>query len=297
MSAASLPYSRPAPTRITCVDNRTNRRAKSYEVSKNEIKIASYKTTTISALSDGVRAFIAPVDGEIALFETGRAYIIKNYTLSHKFGRECIFLNPNSKKFQTASFELPEEAERSAKYLLNPPTALLSGEEQDLFTRGGFISLKGEIEKLQVPRMTRVGDGEVPIRDLSLRCGQVVVEVSLWRDEALVELSLGDHIEISCLRARLKPSPKLNSSSYSAVEKTVAEPVEVELTFIGVLEGDGGATVLLSDAYEEYTVLAAPALDIAADDLPIKLTLTHRNKTVQSIEPLGEMFEGMFEEV
>ncbi|RXN03970.1 putative C-mannosyltransferase DPY19L3 isoform X1 [Labeo rohita] len=145
--------------------------------------------------------------------------------------------------------------------------------------------------------MTRVRDGEVPIRDLSLRCGQVAVEVSLWRDEALVELSLGDHIEISCLRASLKPSPKLNSSSYSAVEKTVAEPVEVELTFIGVLEGDGGATVLLSDAYEEYTVLAAPALDIAADDLPIKLTLTHRNKTVQSIEPLGEMFEGMFEEV
>lgn len=95
-----------------------------------------------------MRAFIAPVDGEIPLFETGRACIIKNFTLSHKFGRECIFLNPNSKKFQTSSFKLPEEAERSAKYLLNPPTALLSGEEQDLFTRGGFISLKGEIEKV-----------------------------------------------------------------------------------------------------------------------------------------------------
>lgn len=95
-----------------------------------------------------MRAFIAPVEGESPLFETGRVYIIKNYTLSHKFGRECIFLNPNSKKFQTASFELPEEAERSAKYLLNPPTALMSGEEQDLFSRGGFISLKGETEKV-----------------------------------------------------------------------------------------------------------------------------------------------------
>ncbi|XDV21813.1 hypothetical protein PO909_026833 [Leuciscus waleckii] len=218
MSAASSPYSRPAPIRITCVDNRTNRRAKTYEVSKNEIKTASVKTTTLSALSDGVRAFIAPVDGEIPLFEPGRAYIVKNYSLSLKFGRECIFLNPNTKKFQTAPFELPEEAERSAKYLLNPATALLSGEEQDIFTRGGFISLKGEIEKLQVPRMTRVAEGEVPIRDLSLRCGQKVFEVSLWRDEALVELSLGDHVEISYLRATLRPAAKLNSSSYSAVE-------------------------------------------------------------------------------
>ncbi|XP_039550091.1 uncharacterized protein LOC120494826 [Pimephales promelas] len=225
MSSASSPYSRPAPTRITCVDNRTNRRAKIYEVSNGKIKIASFKTTTISALSDGVRAFIAPVDGDSPLFETRKAYIIKNYTLSQKFGRECIFLNPNSRKFQTASFELPEEAERSARYLLNPPTVLMSGEEHDLFTRGGFISLKGQIEKMQVPRMTRVGVGEVPIRDLSLRCGQKLLDVSLWRDEALVELSLGDHVEISFLRATLRPAAKLNTSSYSAVEKTAAEPV------------------------------------------------------------------------
>ncbi|KAK7137432.1 hypothetical protein R3I93_017501 [Phoxinus phoxinus] len=151
--------------------------------------------------------------------------------------------------------------------------------------------------QLQVPRMTRVADGEVPIRDLSLRCGQVVLEVSLWRDEALVELSLGDQVEISCLRASLRPSPKLNSSSYSTVEKTVAEPVEVEVTIIGVMEGDAGATVLLSDAYEEFTVPAALHLDIAADDLPIKLTLIHQNNTVNSIEQLGEMLEAMFESI
>jgi len=74
------------------------------------------------------------------------------------------------------------------------------------------------ILQLQVPRMTRVGDGEVPIRDLSLRCGQKLLDVSLWRDEALVELSLGDHVEISFLRATLRPAAKLNTSSYSAVE-------------------------------------------------------------------------------
>jgi len=149
MSSGSSPYSRPASTRITCVDNRTNHRAKTYEVSSGKIKIATFKTTTISALSDGVKAYLAPVDGDNPVFATGRAYIIKNYTLSQKFGRESIFLNPNSRKFLTASFELPEEAEKSARYLLNPPTVLMSGEELDLFTRGGFISLKGQIEKVR----------------------------------------------------------------------------------------------------------------------------------------------------
>ncbi|XP_073729893.1 uncharacterized protein [Misgurnus anguillicaudatus] len=292
MSVENSPYSRPASTQIFCVENRTNRRAKTYEVSEN-IRIASYKTTTISALSTGMRAFIAPVDGDSPVFETGRAYIIKNYTLSQKFGRECIFLNPNSKKFQTAPFELPEAAERSARHLINPPTVLMSGEEEDLFTRGGYISLIGEIEKLQVPRMTRVAEGEVPIRDLSLRCGQRVLEVSLWRDEALIELILGDRVEISFLRATLRPQAKFNTSTYSTVEKTVAEPVEV--TIIGVLQGDGGATVLLTDADEEYSVPAALHLDLTVDDLPIKLKITHNNRVVDSIESLEELMQELFE--
>jgi len=77
------------------------------------------------------------------------------------------------------------------------------------------------------------------------------------------------------------------------LQKTAAEPVEVSI--IGVVEGNGGATVLLSDSYEEYSVPAALHLHIAAEDLPINLKLTHSNKVVQSIEPLGELMEEVFE--
>ncbi len=116
-------------------------------VQKN-INIASFKTTSISALTNGERALIAPVDGNTPQFEPGVAYIIKDYTLSTKFGRECIFLGPRSKKCKTAPFELPKEAEKRAKDLLNPPTVLMTGEEEDLFTRGGYIFLKGEIKRV-----------------------------------------------------------------------------------------------------------------------------------------------------
>ncbi len=66
--------------------------------------------------------------------------------------------------------------------------------------------------------MTRCADGEVLIKDLSLRCVQKVFEVSLWRDEALIDLSLGAQVEISHLKATPRPSAKLNPSSYSEVK-------------------------------------------------------------------------------
>ncbi len=57
--------------------------------------------------------------------------------------------------------------------------------------------------------MTRCADGEVLIRDLSLRCGQKVFEVSLWRDKALIDLSLGAQVEISHLKATLRPDSEV----------------------------------------------------------------------------------------
>ncbi len=41
-----------------------------------------------------------------------------------------------------------------------------------------------------------VHEGRVPILDLRLRCGLKVLEVSLWRDEALSELYVGDEYSL-----------------------------------------------------------------------------------------------------
>jgi len=50
---------------------------------------------------------------------------------------------------------------------------------------------------------------------------------------------------------------------------------------IGVEEGEGGATVLLTDSEEEYRVPPALHLEIAAEDLPFNLKLTHCNRIVE----------------
>ncbi len=50
-----------------------------------------------------------------------------------------------------------------------------------------------------------VQEGRVPILDLRLRCG---LKVSLWRDEALSELYVGDEVELTHLKALLKETGK-----------------------------------------------------------------------------------------
>ncbi|RXN03128.1 deoxynucleoside triphosphate triphosphohydrolase SAMHD1-like [Labeo rohita] len=77
--------------------------------------------------------------------------------------------------------------------------------------------------QVQEARMTKVQEAYVPILDLHLRCGQNVLEVSLWRDEALSDLYVGDDVEITHLKAFLKESGKgkLNSSTYTTIKEII----------------------------------------------------------------------------
>ncbi len=47
---------------------------------------------------------------------------------------------------------------------------------------------------------------DVPVLDLKLKCGERLLDVSLWRDEALSELHEGDDVHLSHLHATILPS-------------------------------------------------------------------------------------------
>jgi len=68
--------------------------------------------------------------------------------------------------------------------------------------------------------MTRA---QFPILDLSLRCGTKLHDVSLWREEALVELYIGDKVEVTHLRANIRPNGggKFDSSNYTTVKVNI----------------------------------------------------------------------------
>ncbi|CAM4572875.1 unnamed protein product [Leuciscus chuanchicus] len=78
-----------------------------------------------------------------------------------------------------APIMISEEQEKAAKDALCPPSHPVSGEEDNIFSRADYLTLQGQVEKIQVLRMAEVQGSPVPVPDLSIRCGQRLLEVSL----------------------------------------------------------------------------------------------------------------------
>ncbi|CAM4490579.1 unnamed protein product [Leuciscus chuanchicus] len=281
----ATPYSQQAPLKVKCVGSRRSQKALNFTSNNNIIDVGQYKVTTLSALTDGQTWYTSIKNGSDPEFEEGVSYIIKNYTLSKQYGRQCIFLNRSSRKFKTSPLAITEEAERAAKEVLCPPSPFVTGEEQEVFSSTGYLSLQGTIEKVQVARMTRA---QYPLLDLSLRSGTKLLEVTLWREEALMDLYVGDKVEVSHLRANIRPNGggKFDSSNYTTVKIVEREILEAVLTIIGVSE-DNDMLILLDSELEDYAVPSHfyhGNINDLVQQLPITLKVQHIHHRVLKLE-------------
>ncbi len=57
-----------------------------------------------------------------------------------------LFVGPGKLKFKTMPQDISGEAHNAAKEALCPSSASVTGEEQDIFSRGGYLSLQGQIK-------------------------------------------------------------------------------------------------------------------------------------------------------
>ncbi len=148
MSEQKSPYSQPPPMRCLCVATQTMQRAASFLKEGDEVKISNHKITTTSVLCDSTRLYLAHKSGDQAEFLEDITYVFKNYTLSVKYGQECIFLGLTSAKFKSAPLSISEEACARAHEALCPSSYLINGGDSTLFTRGGYLTLLGHVERV-----------------------------------------------------------------------------------------------------------------------------------------------------
>lgn len=111
-----------------------------------EIRPGTQVITYLSALSTGGQVYVTQSSSDRAAFEEGVTYYIKNYTVSSRYGQERLFMGPNTTTYKTAPLTLSFDAEKMAKDALVPPSVSVTGEEQDLFSRGGHLTLEGTVE-------------------------------------------------------------------------------------------------------------------------------------------------------
>ncbi|ROL54733.1 hypothetical protein DPX16_0947 [Anabarilius grahami] len=163
----------------------------------------------------------------------------------------------------------------------------MTGEEEDIFSNTGHLSLEGKIEKVQMARMTWA---QIPILDLTLRCGPKLHEVSLWRDEALVVFYVGDQVELTHLKSNIRPNGngKFDSSNYTRVKIVERQIHEAELLIIGVSEEEN-KIILLDNELEEYSIPShfyTGSINDLHEQLPLKLKVQHINRHVLNIQTL-----------
>ncbi|ROL46220.1 hypothetical protein DPX16_6254 [Anabarilius grahami] len=130
-------------TRVCHVEDRDNCRAATYEM-VDKIQIATYRKTTISALADGHKVYLVPVEGETPAFAIGETYVIISFPVSVKYGKECIFSGAASKKFTPGHLAIIEEMIKLAEETLNPPSVGMTGDEDDLFIQRGKVHSPGD---------------------------------------------------------------------------------------------------------------------------------------------------------
>ncbi|XDV25225.1 hypothetical protein PO909_029178 [Leuciscus waleckii] len=282
------PSSLPAFLHCKCIATRTNQRALSYTRGE-KIAIAKIKTESVSALSDGVNSLINKKDGFTSEFEEGVSYVLQKYTLSKTYGQTYLFVGPGTLKFKTVPQDITEEAENAAKHALCPSSPMTSGEEDDIFSKGGYLSLQGQIIELRGVRMTRTN---VPILDLQLQCGGKAFDVSLWRDEALTDLYVGDEVLITHLRPCIINSGKgkFHSSAYTSVKIPEGQVREIEADIIGISEVNDTCHFLSSDSvvYIIPVTIFSGNPDDLLTKLPMKVVLKHINRRVLQIRAMNE---------
>lgn len=71
-------------------------------------------------------------------------YKVKQWLLK----KSMVIVNQAMTKFKTTPLVITEEAKRSAKEALCPPSARRTGEEDDILSNRSYLSLQGQIEKV-----------------------------------------------------------------------------------------------------------------------------------------------------
>ncbi|XP_073804996.1 uncharacterized protein [Danio rerio] len=285
-SKSCFPYFRAEPIIVQCIGHRTTASSVDFSIKDGQICKGAQRIVHLSVVANNEKTYMVPWNSPEAPFQEGLTYVIKNYTTSCKYGQDRLFISAKSTIFRTAPLDLAESVTNAALQILHPPSIHLTGGEHDLYTRGGYLTLKGTIKNLQVPRMAMVQSSEVPILDFVLQCGQNTFDVSLWRDTALEELQLNSEVTVTHLKAvvRRDGSRKLNSSAYTRIEIADQGQTAKNIKVIGLHESDEELTLLLEDFSELKA--SAKLFELSGDELISQLPFI-----AEVTEQLGKVIE------
>ncbi|XP_039470699.1 uncharacterized protein LOC120441089 [Oreochromis aureus] len=197
--------------------------------------------------------------------------------------------------FRAPTLNVKEDLYKQADELLHPPAPLTALQMSS--ASGGLITAQGEVVEFSAVKQVKSGKQYVPLKNIQLKEDGFTMTVCLWREAAIYNFNVGDHITLSHLKqSQSSYGIQLQSTALTKIEFSglnVADAVSTDLSRRGLMVIFGVAItdmpnqleVLLEDGKSLYiqSELWSP-FDKELEEAAIK----YRQWTVDSVQTCGD---------
>ncbi|KAL3992481.1 antigen [Sarotherodon galilaeus] len=203
-------------------------------------KTITKKFNMVAALSDGVTVV------KVTLFEAFVSKVQEGHELRGTAPPYAIHISAATQFFKASALCVPEELLSKADNLLHPPAPLTQFKMSS--TNVGLITVEGEVVECLAIRKVVSGNQEVPIKNLQLKQDACTMRLCLWREAAVHELHVGDHIKVSHVKVTQSTFGfKLHTTVFTKVETNEEARAEVNVVAVTSTNSPNQLELLLED--------------------------------------------------
>ncbi|XP_028283316.1 uncharacterized protein LOC114449694 [Parambassis ranga] len=278
-----IAHFKPPPTlKVKVVQLKENIQLSKYEISNGNLLPKSVDKKCTAAITDGVTARKFVLSKSLASeIKTGKCYAIKNYIIS-KFSPNMIWSQKNTCVYLSPPLIISSESEEEARRLLSPATAQMAikdlhpgSQTEQLLSISGFAKSLEPVQEMAVQ-----GGPTVPTRRLMLKEGEASIEVMLWREAALADLSLGAAVVATHLKAKNNQYGLcLHSTQYTEI--TLAS-ITRDVILQGVRMDQEREQVEILDQQDDPVAMPISvwAATFGKEEVPKQVTISYENGKV-----------------
>lgn len=119
------------------------------------------------------------------------------------------------------------------------------------------MTIQGEVVKDEAIKTVQVNQTETKVRTITIKDSDAEIELTLWRELANQQITIGDYVEVShCVVAEWQRRKTLNSTRNTIVKKTQPQERRVTGQVEAISFGDATCEVWLQEngIYRDYVV-------------------------------------------
>ncbi|KAK2837038.1 hypothetical protein Q5P01_014250 [Channa striata] len=283
-----VPYFKPPPLHVSVLAIRDQPRVLAWEFQESSAKAAIIKNNKVMAVTDGESVTKITLYEEFGTkVQTGLSYIIRGHSLRGQSPPYSVNISKTTQFFRSFPVVVSEELKKAGEALLQPASPLTPLNRCS--DTKGLMTVEGEVIEVSAVKKIASGKEDTPLRNVLIKSESTQVPLRLWREAAVVNLTVGCQIRVSHMKTgRAEYGVHLQSTSYSTIEEVSSTWNEIEI--IGVMEstkpGILDLLVHTNELYEIEEALWAP-FDEKMKNGPLKINIKVRGKSVISVRPMN----------